>query len=60
LVKKITQHNNDEREAETGVQLKAKSHTFMLVDFLGVSRDVVKDMAGYKVKSLLCDRSIYI
>ena len=40
--------NNDEWEAATGVQLKAKSRTFVFVDLVGVDRDVVKDMAGIK------------
>ena len=39
---------NSFREAATGVQLKAKSRTFVFVDLVGVDRDVVKDMAGIK------------
>ena len=40
--------NNDEWEAATGVQLKAKSRTFVFVDLVGVDRNVVKDMTGIK------------
>ena len=48
LVKDKQYGNNDEWEAATGVQLKAKSRTFVFVDLVGVDRDVVKDMAGIK------------
>jgi len=40
--------NNDEWEAVMGVQLKAKSRTFVFVESVGVDRDVVKDLGGLK------------
>jgi len=48
LVKHKQYHDNEEWEAETGIQLKAKSRTFVFVELVGVENDVLRDMAGIK------------
>ncbi|KAM3567911.1 hypothetical protein VYU27_009951 [Nannochloropsis oceanica] len=48
LVKHKQYHDNEEWEAETGIQLKAKSRAFVFVELVGVDNNVLRDMAGIK------------
>jgi len=48
LVKHKQYHDSEECKAETGIQLKAKSRTFVFVELVGVDKDVVRDVAGIK------------
>ncbi|GAB5037915.1 Hypothetical protein NocV09_12400020 [Nannochloropsis oceanica] len=48
LVKHKQYHDSEELEAETGIQLKANSRTFVFVELVGVDKDVVRDMAAIK------------